>query len=222
MQRSMTRKDDGCHDARTGVILLFISVALAMPLFLTAPAAADGGAFADGVGFGAGLGGDQDLEVGGPSLIAIIGRFIFAIAIVASLIVLSVMALRRYGLPRGALGVAGPRLELRAQLHLGPRRTIYLVRVDGSEILLGTAGDGLRLLTELPGAWTVASTSHEQAREVKIASGAQIAGDANPAGDAKIAGGRRRASEPGPFAATLGTLLKSANRPNGKPNGFAA
>ena len=138
-----------------------------------------------------------DLGLGGPaapesaataiSPAGLVGRLVLASALVVSLICLAVLVLRRYALPRGASGIAGPRLELIGQLHLGPRRTVYLVRIDGVEILLGTAGDGLCLLTELPGPRALAAEPPP----------------ARPAGR--------------PFAAALGRLLGREREDLGEP-----
>ncbi len=81
----------------------------------------------------------------------VLGRVLLALVLVGSLVILLLVLLRRYGIGSGPSGVGAPRLQLLASLSLAPRRTVYLVRVDGVELLVGTAGDGLRLLTELPG-----------------------------------------------------------------------
>jgi flagellar biogenesis protein FliO len=80
------------------------------------------------------------------------GRVILAVTLVAGLAVALLVCLKRFGVTRGASGIGAARLEMLASLALGPRRTVYLVRADGVELLLGTTGEGLGLLTELPGA----------------------------------------------------------------------
>jgi flagellar biogenesis protein FliO len=221
MQKTKARRDDEGRRAVAGpgleatALRLAPALAVALVLALTAPVAVGQDAASDGTegytqpesgvvygdlsGFTGGLTGDPMLgqPASRTSTARVIGRFVFAVLLVVSLILLCVMVLRRYGLPRGALGAAGPRLELRAQLHLGPRRTVYLVRVDGTEILLGTSGDGLRLLTELPGSWAVASAG---------------AGLGTSAGAGTGLGGRVFGRTVDSFATTLGSLM---NGPTG-------
>jgi flagellar biogenesis protein FliO len=86
----------------------------------------------------------------GSSPVWMAGRVLFAVLLVIGLVVLLLLFLRRYGIMNGASGIGAGRLQLLANLPLGPRRTVYLVRVDGIELLVASAGDGLRLLTELP------------------------------------------------------------------------
>jgi flagellar biogenesis protein FliO len=251
MHRLKARRDEQGHRTVAGLrleaALLGLGLGLAfatLTLMLIAPAAngqeatrdetrlgfgqPDGetayGASEDSPDLAAGFGGSSFLgsREGGTSMAAVIGRFIFAVLLVVSLILLCVMVLRRYGLPRGAMGVAGPRLELRAQLHLGPRRTVYLVRVDGSEILLGTSGDGIRLLTELPGAWAVAAatTGTLAGTGAVAATGAMTVtgtgASASTPQAARAGSGRHRANTPpahagNPFAMTLGKLMNRGN-----------
>jgi flagellar biosynthetic protein FliO len=71
-----------------------------------------------------------------------------AVAVVLLLLGATLWVLRRRGLPGIALGTksAGRRIECLERRPLGPQHTLYLVRVDETELLLALSPSGCSLV----------------------------------------------------------------------------
>ena len=55
----------------------------------------------------------------------------------------------RFVAPRLGMGTRGSRMKILERLPLEPRRSLYLVEVDGKSILVGVSEGSIRLLTEV-------------------------------------------------------------------------
>jgi flagellar biogenesis protein FliO len=74
----------------------------------------------------------------------------FAVVFVLALLAVTVLLLRRHGLPR--LAMKGSReIETIESLRLGPNHTLYLLRVGGQRLLVATHNSGCTLLGNAAG-----------------------------------------------------------------------
>ena len=69
----------------------------------------------------------------------------FAVVFVLALLAVTVLLLRRHGLPR--MAARGSReIEMIERLRLGPNHTLHLLRVGGQRLLVATHNSGCTLI----------------------------------------------------------------------------
>ena len=77
------------------------------------------------------------------------GAFMLQTVAVLVLIAIGAWAVVRFGAPRLQRGNARGRMRVVERLWLEPRRSLYLVEVDGKELLIGVSEGSVRLVTPL-------------------------------------------------------------------------
>jgi flagellar biogenesis protein FliO len=95
------------------------------------------------------------------------GHLAAAVGVVLAVGVVGLIVVRKV-LPRlGVVPARGARrMSVLEVLHLGQRRGLYLVRVDGRELLVGDSPSGLSLLTEVEAARQAADDGDAADKEV--------------------------------------------------------
>jgi flagellar biogenesis protein FliO len=79
---------------------------------------------------------------------AMLWQMLASVAVLAVLLVLALLLVRRYG---GRLKIAqGREMKLIETLHLAPRRSVHMIEVQGRRILVSSTRDSVGMLTELP------------------------------------------------------------------------
>ncbi len=78
---------------------------------------------------------------------------VFVLETVAILIVLALgaWAIVRFGGSRFVVGKGGSRMRVVERLSLEPKRSLYLVEVDGKNLLVGVSEGAVQLVEHLPG-----------------------------------------------------------------------
>ncbi len=79
---------------------------------------------------------------------AMLWQMLASVAVLAVLLVIALLLVRRYG---GKLKIAqGREMKLIETLHLAPRRSVHMIEVQGRRILVSATRDSIGMLTELP------------------------------------------------------------------------
>ncbi len=83
-----------------------------------------------------------------PDMMAGSLQMLAALLVVLAAVILAAWLARRFLRPRGTSGQGGL-MQIVASQYLGPKKSVLLLEVPGAVLVLGVAGDGIRLLDKI-------------------------------------------------------------------------